>query len=59
MEVTVKIKESNPFKAKQVKSDLQTLANLEPEVIDKLAQLSQKPNAIGLFVANFDELMSM
>lgn len=59
MDISLTIKENNPFKAKETKANLQMIANLEPDLIEKLAKLSQNSNAVSLFVSNFDELINL
>lgn len=59
MTIEIEIKESNPFKAKTIKNQLQALSALNQDVLPKLVEFSKNEKAIAMFIENYEHLKNM
>lgn len=57
--VEVSTKETNPFLVKKIKNNLQELANLDNDVLLKLAIISKNEKALAMFIENYELLKNM
>ena len=59
MKIEIEIKESNPFKAKTIKNQLQELSKLDQDVLPKLVEFSKNEKAVAMFIENYEHLKNM
>lgn len=57
-EIQIKIKTENPFEARAKMEHLKTLANLDTDVLEKLAKLGKNNKAIQQLKNNFSMIES-
>lgn len=58
-EIVIKVNEKNPFLVKKIKNNLQELANVNPDVLGKLAIMSKNEKAIAMFLDNYELIKDM
>lgn len=52
-EIQIPIKSANPFEAKAKMEAIKTIAGLDIEAVEKLAELAKNPKAIAQLKSNF------
>lgn len=59
MKVEIEVKETNPFKITALKKQLEALANLDTDTMNKLVEVAKSPNLIAMFKENWDFIKNM
>jgi hypothetical protein len=59
MTLEIKVKETNPFKLKPLKAQLETLANLDTDTLNKLVEVAKSEKMIALFKDNWELIKMM
>lgn len=53
MKLEIQVKETNPFKINTLKTQLETLSNLDPDTMNKLVEVAKSPKLIKMFKDNW------
>jgi hypothetical protein len=53
MKIEIEVKETNPFKINSLKTQLETLSNLDPDTMNKLVEVAKSPKLIKMFKDNW------
>lgn len=59
MIVEIKVKETNPFKIKILIKQLETLANLDSDTMNKLVEVAKSQKMIEMFRENWEFIKMM
>jgi hypothetical protein len=59
MKLEIEVKESNPFKLKSLKTQLETLSNLDTDTMNKLVEVAKSPKMIAMFKDNWEFIKMM
>ena len=59
MKIEIEVKETNPFKLTALKKQLETLANLDQDTINKLVEVSKSESLKKMFRDNWDFIKNM
>lgn len=57
--IEIIVKETNPFKLAKVKNQVQQLADLDEEILDKLIKLKKSKNGLTFLKDNWEVIESM
>lgn len=58
-QIVIEVKETNPFKIKGLKKQLETLANLDTDTMNKLVEVAKSEKLIAMFKDNWDFIKTM
>lgn len=59
MILEIEVKETNPFKINVLKKQLETLANLDSDTMNKLVEVAKSQKMIEMFRENWDFIKMM
>lgn len=59
MKIEIEVKETNPFKLTALKKQLETLANLDQDTMNKLVEVSKSESLKKMFRDNWDFIKNM
>lgn len=59
MIIEIEVKETNPFKLKPLKTQLETLANLDTDTLNKLVEVAKSEKLIAMFKDNWEMIKMM
>lgn len=57
--IEIEVKETNPFKLNSLKTQLETLANLDPDTMNKLVEVAKSEKLIKMFKDNWTLIKMM
>lgn len=57
--IEIEVKETNPFKLNSLKKQLETLANLDPDTMNKLVEVAKSEKLIKMFKDNWTLIKMM
>jgi hypothetical protein len=58
-QIEIKVKETNPFKITTLKKQLETLANLDTDTMNKLVEVAKSEKLIAMFKENWELIKMM
>lgn len=58
-QIVIEVKETNPFKLKSLKTQLETLANLDGDTMNKLVEVAKSEKLIAMFKDNWELIKMM
>lgn len=58
-QITIEVKETNPFKITALKKQLETLANLDHDTMNKLVEVAKSEKMIAMFKDNWEFIKMM
>lgn len=58
-QIIIEVKETNPFKITALKKQLETLANLDPDTMNKLVEVAKSEKLIKMFKDNWTLIKMM
>ena len=58
-QIVIEVKENNPFKLKSLKTQLETLANLDSDTMNKLVEVAKSEKLIAMFKDNWEFIKMM
>lgn len=58
-QIEIEVKETNPFKVTTLKKQLEILANLDTDTIEKLVEVAKSPKLIKMFKDNWTMIKMM
>lgn len=59
MTIEIKVKETNPFKLNSLKTQLETLASLDSDTMNKLVEVAKSEKLIAMFKENWELIKMM
>jgi len=59
MKIEIEVKETNPFKITALKKQLETLANLDTDTMNKLVEVAKSEKLIAMFKDNWEFIKMM
>lgn len=59
MKLEIEVKETNPFKLKSLKNQLETLASLDSDTMNKLVEVAKSEKLIVMFKENWELIKMM
>ncbi|MBY0485938.1 MAG: hypothetical protein K2P85_01905 [Flavobacteriaceae bacterium] len=57
--IEITVKETNPFKVAKIKNQVQQLADLDEDTLDKLIKIKKSKNGLTFFKENWEMIESM
>jgi hypothetical protein len=58
-QIVIEVKENNPFKLNSLKTQLETLASLDPDTMNKLVEVAKSEKLIKMFKDNWTLIKMM
>jgi hypothetical protein len=58
-QIVIEVKETNPFKITALKKQLETLANLDGDTMNKLVEVAKSEKLIAMFKDNWELIKMM